>query len=163
MARHTLSEERGMYLPVFQNPTAALSSNKPMPARGHDAVFYIEIMRKAMAIDADKWPEFYDDLSRLEAELRPDKGFSFRNLDRLLTHVVAPAYRALGSVFIRNVQANRLARLAIQVRLYQKTHMCWPGSLEDLDGEATKDLHPFGNKPFGFKSDGEQFMVWDST
>ncbi len=158
--RDTLSEERGMYLPVFQNPAAAMPSKKPMPPRGHDAVFYIEIMRKAMALDADKWPEFYDELIRLEGELRPDKGFSFRNLDRLLTHLVAPAYSALGSAFIRSVQANRLARLAIQVRMYQRTHMRWPTSLQDLDGEATNQLPPFGHKPFGYKLDGEQVTVW---
>ncbi len=140
--RDTLSEERGLYLPVFLNPAVAMKSNKQLPARGHDAVYYIEIMRKAMEIDADKWPEFYEEVVKLEAALRPDKGFSFRNLDRLLTHVVAPAYSAVANALIRSVQANRLARMAIAVRLYEHQHQSWPASLEALDAEATSKLHP---------------------
>lgn len=155
----TLNEERGLYLPVFLAPAAALQSKKHIPARGHDAVHYIELMRQAIELDADKWPEFYNELGKLEAELRPDKGFSFRNIDRLLTQVVAPAFRALATAFIRDVQAHRLARLAIEIQLYERAHHRWPASLQEL-GEEASNLRPFGEKPFGTTFNGNEAVVW---
>ncbi len=158
--RDILSEERGLYLPAFLNPAMAMPSKKRLPARGHDAVYFIEIIRQGMAIDADKWPEFYEEVKRLEESLRPDKGFSLRNLDRLLTHVVSPAYIAIANALIRSVQANRLARMAIAVRLYQRRHQNWPASLQELGAEASSQLHPFGPKPFGYKLTNDAAVLW---
>jgi hypothetical protein len=154
-----ISEELGLYLPLFTHPSIAMKSETPIPARGHDAVYYIDLMRRAMDLETENWSAFYISALKLESELEAANKFSIQRTDRILSYVLAPAFGALAAAWINDAQLNRQARLAITIRLHALRANELPTNLDELSSNAAQ-LRPFGIKPFGYKIENNKAMLW---
>lgn len=154
-----MSAELGLCLPVFTNPAIALKSDIRIPARGHDAVYFIGLMRRAMQIDTDNWSEFRRAAVKLDEDTAASHASWLQSTDRLLSGLFAPAFESLATLWIGEAQLHRQARLAIAIRLYAHRFDKLPSTLEGLPSAVAR-LHPFGNRPFGYELDGEQAVLW---
>lgn len=157
--RTVISEELALSLPAFTNPSVALKSNTPIPARGHDAVYFIGLMRQAMQLDTRNWSEFSSAAQNLDVKVDDSLGSFLESIDRLLSHVFAPAFGAMATLWIGDAQLHRQARLAIAIRGYAHRFDQLPNTLDDLPDASVK-LHPFGNKPFGYERQQDQAVLW---
>lgn len=156
--RAMIGEELGIDLPVYTNPTIAMKSKKPIPARGYDAVYFISLMRRAMQLETEPWSEFYDSTLALEAELAAENGF-LPKADHMLTHLLLPSLSGLAASCINEAQWHRLARLAIAVRLHAHQSQSLPVTLDALPGQD-QTLHPMGTEPFGYKTTKDGSILW---
>lgn len=156
--QETMQDELGNLLPTFFNPSRALNRDKLTPARGHDAVFFIAMMRRAIQMETGDWPTFYRSIQQLEADMKADRLSMLQSIDHLLSHTLAPAFSIYATTWINDAQLHRLARLAIASRLQMNKDPALPASVE-LIPESAK-LHPFGNAPFGFQSAGDRIVLW---
>lgn len=157
--RLDISEELGLHLPVFTNPSIAMNSKRPLPARGHDAVYYIDLMRRAMVLDTEDWSAFYSSALELDSELSAPKGVSIQSADRILSNVLAPAFGAIAASKINDAQMHRQARLAILIRMHAHRIKDLPASLRDLSSE-TAQLHPVGSQSFGYQLESDKAVLW---
>ena len=130
-----------------------------MPARGHDAVYFIGLMRQAMQLDTRDWSEFSSGAKNLDVKVDGSLGSFLQSIDRVLSHVFAPAFGAMATTWIGDAQLHRQARLAIAIRGHAHRFGELPNNLDDLPDTIAR-LHPLGNKPFGYERQEDQAMLW---
>ncbi len=87
-----IGEELALSLPAFANPAIVMERSGTLPARGHDAVFYIGLMRRAMKLGTEDWSSFYSAALELEAEVSSSSETFLQSTDRILSHVFAPSF-----------------------------------------------------------------------
>lgn len=163
--RTLIVDEMSTNLPVFMNPQIGRKSgvNKKsgtlIPARGHDAVYFIQLMRKASEIHTGDLTRFYHSSLEIEAELDHDMHSAVANVDRILSGLFAPAFGAMAAALINDAQLHRQARVAVALRLYEHQHGGLPTELKALPEEVAA-LMPAGKKPFGYLLERERAVVW---
>ncbi len=166
--RIAIQGERAMGLPVFENPALAGDGAARIPARSRDALYFLDAMERVLKIPEDDFDSF---LAALDAEeQKTDElvhGGILTMLDSVLTSLLTPAYRAAGSAFVRRAVQHRMAVTCIGIRLYEKRQGKLPAKLDDLislqvDGTSfdLTTLLPAGGKPFGYRVDQQEAVVW---
>jgi hypothetical protein len=80
----------------------------------------------------------------------------------LVTSSLLPAGSALVEALVRDVVLERLTRLALAMRLYEKRHGRFPDTLEALNelGFDPKNSKPWGGKPFGYRLEEGVAVLW---
>jgi len=155
-----ISEELGLHLPVFTNPSITMKSKARIPAQGHDAVYFIDLMRRAMALETEDWSGFYSTSLMLESELDiAGNVLSIQTTDRILSHLLAPAFGALAAALINDAQMHRQARLATAIRLHAHRTNQFPLDLEELSIPAAQ-FHPIGTESFGYQLEEDRAVLW---
>ena len=157
--RVTMSDEMASSLPVFANPNMSMRTNKRIPARGHDAVYFIGIMRRAIEIPTDDWQILYNSSGELESEILKDSKSITKQVDLILTGILAPAFQSLATALINESQLHRQARIAIAIRMYSREHNKPPIDLSQLP-EQVRTLKQFGNLPFGYTVVNQKAVLW---
>ncbi len=160
--------ERAMALPVFKNPALASASAARIPARSRDALHYLDHMQRVLEVSSDDFDRFLADLREEEQVINElARGGPLIMMDTMLTTLMASASGAMGNAFVRRATQNRMAVLCIAARLYEKRNGKWPASLDDLKtlelGDQVIDpsmLLPTGGKPFGYKVETQQVVLW---
>lgn len=152
-------DEMSFHLPVFINPNLSMKTETFIPARGHDAVYFIDLMRRAAAIPCDDWSRLYHSSNELEMEFRQGLKSTLTSVDRIFTGVFMPPFETLAASLINDAQLHRQARIAIALRLYQHNHKKFPSTLGELP-ETVTALTPYGKKPFGYTCDDTQAVLW---
>ena len=158
----TLQGEQGISLPCFRDPKKSMKMKKPIsiPARGHDAVVYIGIMRRAMEIPTEDLQYFRKEFLAVESDfLKSTRGGILASADRILTNVLFPPIAAFGDILIDEVTMHRQAIVAIELRRYERRYGEMPMSLMDLPAEV-HSLRPFGSKPFGYQKNAAPAVLW---
>lgn len=154
-----MQDELSGLLPVFSDPDLGKKVKREIPARGHDAVYFIGLMRMAMAIPTDDWEALYSGTIGLENELRMSTKSKFKKFDIIMTSLLMPSLRGLAVALINEAQSIRQARMAIAIRLYQHEHGRLPSSLEMLP-KSTVSLRPYGELPFGYEASESRAVLW---
>jgi len=157
--RTLITDELSSNLPVFITPNLSMQTDKFIPARGHDAVFFIDLMRRGAAIPADDWGYLYRTSVELEAELDKSLSSTMGKVDRLLSGLLTPAFGSLATALINDAQLHRQARVAIALRMYDHQHASMPGTLADLPSEIAV-LKPYGADPFSYTSESGRPVLW---
>lgn len=152
-------DEMALSLPVFVNPGISMQFSKPIPARGHDAVYFIDLMRRAREIPTDDWQKLYTSTLELETEISKSVK-SIRKVDLILTGIVSPAFNAIAVGLINDSQLHRQARVAIAIRLYSHKHSELPSRLDQLPEYADGVLNPIGDRSFGYIVTNRQSVLW---
>ncbi len=151
-------DEMSLYLPEFRDPGMVMKTEKYLPARGHDAVFYIELMRKGIAIPSDDWPGLYRAAKELERELVRKAGL-LSSVDHILTNLLAPAFSAYASILINDAQLHRQGRIAVSLRRFTHQHNRLPATLAELPDDI-QSLRPYGDVPFQYQTDSSGAVLW---
>ena len=157
--RVIMSDEMTTNLPVFENPGRSMRTNIRIPARGHDAVYFIGLMRRAIEIQTDDWQHLYQNAGVLEKEMLEDAKSLPKQVDLILTGLLAPAFSSIAALQINDSQLHRQARVAIATRLYSRRHNELPKSLSQLP-DSVNALKPVGNLPFGYQLIDRQSVLW---
>jgi hypothetical protein len=152
-------DEMSTNLPVFVNPNISMKTDTIIPARGHDAVYFIGLMRKARVIETEDWLRFYRSSIELEAELEQGIDSTAESVDRLLSGLFAPAFGSLAAALINDAQLHRQARIAIALRRYQHEQGSLPAELKSLP-ESIVALKPAGERPFGYAFERGRAVLW---
>ena len=154
-----MGDEMALSLLVFETPDLTMKAKKPIPARGHDAVYYIDLMRKAIEIPSDDWRVLFDLSLELESKLLSDTKSFPKQVDLILTGLLAPSFNAIATALINDSQLHRQARVAIAIRLYSRRHKELPSNLAMLPEELSA-LKPFGGLPFGYTIADRRSALW---
>ncbi|XZE45251.1 hypothetical protein SH467x_000485 [Pirellulaceae bacterium SH467] len=157
--KQVILDEMSLNLPVFVTPHLYMDTDMIMPARGHDAVYFIDTMVAASEIRTEDWGRFLDSSSRLMSKFDRDIQSSFAQVDQILSRILIPDYYATATTMINDCQLHRQARVAIAVRMYQHQYGEFPSSLEVLP-EAADKFVPFGSKPFGYRKETRGATLW---
>lgn len=158
--QRVMVEEMALSLPLFSNP--AMTMDKPgrvLPARGHDAIHFIDLMKSSLQVPTEDLDEFMDGALELEDKQKSLTSGVWGRIDCILTGLISPAFSLLASVFINDAQNHRLARVAISVRLFARTQGKLPTKLEDLPGYELL-AKPAGERPFGYKVEEDRAVLW---
>ena len=162
--------ERAMSQPVFDN-LQRLGEDVGMPAGGFnqrpiDALASLEIMEKAESITTDNLSDFFIQTAALDSDFNQQfqQAGWLRRLETIVTSLTGPALGAAGKAFVRSAMENRIAKIGIGLRLFEKRHDRWPASLDELsaaDLDATLGpVDPGGNRPFGYRVLDGKAQVW---
>ena len=162
--------ERAMSQPVFDN-LQRLGEDVGMPAGGFnqrpiDALASLEIMEKAESITTDNLSDFFIQTAALDSDFNQQfqQAGWLRRLETIVTSLTVPALGAAGKAFVRSAMENRIAKIGIGLRLFEKRHDRWPASLDELsaaDLDATLGpVDPAGNLPFGYRVIDGKAQVW---
>ncbi|MCU0719101.1 MAG: hypothetical protein MUC83_05315 [Pirellula sp.] len=157
--KQVILDEMSLNLPVFVTPHLYMDTDMIMPARGHDAVYFIESMVAASEIRTEDWGSFLDSTSRLMSTFDRDIQSSFAMVDQILSRILIPDYYATATTIINDCRLRRQARLAIAVRVYQHQYGEFPSSLEALP-EAANKFVPFGIEPIGYRKEANGATLW---
>ena len=157
--RVIMSDEMTTNLPVFENPGMSMRTKTRIPARGHDAVYFIHLMRRAIEIQTDDWLHLYQNAGKLENEMLADAKSLPKQVDLILTGILTPAFSSIAELQINESQLHRQARVAIAILLYSRRHNELPNSLSQLP-DTVAALKPVGNLPFGYALVDRQSVLW---
>lgn len=82
--------------------------------------------------------------------------------DTVLTGQLVPAIDSVHQAFVAQVMRNRIAELAIALRLFQHQIGDWPQRLSELQriGVDPGQLMPPGGKPFGYRPAQDRALLW---
>jgi hypothetical protein len=158
--REGCERDLGMFVPAFLDPAIAVEKEtKPLPARGNDGVYYIDLMTKLAEIPTDDWGVFYNRVSQQELEFEEDIRSWRGRIDLILTGVVAPTMKSLAEVSIDRAQHYRQARHGVALRLFLHKHGKFPVSLAELP-PFDRDMRAFKQQPFGYSLTPNGAVLW---
>lgn len=158
--QRVMVEEMALSLPLFSNP--AMTMDKPgqvLPARGHDAIHFIELMKSSIQVPTEDLNQFMDGVLGLEDQMESLTSGVWGKIDCILTGLISPAFSMLACVFINDAQNHRLARVAISLRIYARTQGKLPTELKELPGYELL-AKPAGERPFGYRVEEDQAILW---
>ena len=165
----TMNGERGGCLPLFMGEQPYVSGTKidrafSLPWRSRDALAYLGWIDRALALPTNDLTEFHAGAVENERLIAHKLATSsaFEKFDTILSSLSVPAVSAAGSVFVRREMLARLAVLGIGVRLYEDQHAALPERLDQLSevGLEVPTLKPLGDKPFGYRIEGDHATLW---
>lgn len=162
--------ERAMSQPVFDD-LQRFGEDVGMPPGGFnqrpiDALASLEIMEKAESITTDDLSDFFIQTAALDSDFNQQiqQAGWLEKLETIVTSLTVPALGAAGKAFVRSAMENRIAKIGIGLRLFEKRHDRWPASLDELsaaDLDATLgSVDPAGNLPFGYRVLDGKAQVW---
>ena len=160
--------ERGLILPLFENPELIDDVFRWLPGRSTDTLHFLDLMEQVLSVPDGDFDQFRAGLEKIEQEFRlKNDGPLIQKFDSAITSMTTPAVSAAGSAYIREATQQRMAAIAIGIRLYEKRNGKMPASLDDLKslelGELQLDpaaLLPPGGKPFGYRVEENQVLLW---
>ena len=158
--RMSCERDLGMFVPVFLDPSlTSQKKTKALPARGHDGVFYIELMTRLAQIPTTDWDFFYKSVCEEDVRFRKEV-LSWRGMiDLILTSLVAPSISTLAEISIDRAQHYRQARHGVAIRLFQHKHGKLPVSLSELS-PFDPDMRAFRQQPFGYRLTPSGATLW---
>ncbi|GAB5403250.1 MAG: hypothetical protein Aurels2KO_14810 [Aureliella sp.] len=151
--------ERALAMPLIRG--ISVGEEHPvtsLPFRSSDANYYLDITDRMIEISSADPVELYNKARNLDKELgleRADMGF-LAMFDTMLSTTVVPSLANVAVAHSSSAFQNRLAALAMGVRLYEYEHGEFPEKLVDVaefGADATK-LMPPGGEPFGYRREG---------
>lgn len=158
--REACERELGMAAPVFIEPAlAAEKEARMLPTRGHDGVYFVDMMTKLAEIPTDDWDVFYTAVGQQETEFDKDVRSWWGRIDLILTGLLAPAQKSLAEVNITFAQHYRQARHGVALRRFQHEHGAFPQSLTELP-PFDKDMRGFKQQPFGYSVTPKGATLW---
>jgi hypothetical protein len=157
--RTLMLDELSVSLPNFVDPNRTMQTKTAIPARGHDAVYFIRLMRSATSVATNDWPILYRSSIELDSKLMKDAGSSLKRIDLILSGLLVPAFSSVAAVMINDAQLHRQARLAIALRLHQHQQGSLPQTLDELPNTVAK-LTPYGEKPFAYSLQDGRAVIW---
>ena len=160
--------ERGLMLPLFENPEMIDDMFRWLPGRSTDTLCFLDLMEQVLSVPDGDFDQFRGGLEKIEQEFRlKNDGPLLQKFDSAITSMTTPAVAAAGSAYIREATQRRMAAISIGIRLYEKRNGKMPVSLDDLKslelGELQLDpaaLLPPGGKPFGYRVEENQVLLW---
>jgi hypothetical protein len=160
--------ERALLLPLFEKPELINEVFRWLPGRSIDALHYLDLIEQILSVPDGDFDQFREGLMKVEQDFRlKHDGPLLQKFDSAVTSAAAPAVAAAGAAYIREATQRRMAAIAIGIRLYEKRIGEMPASLDELKslelGELKLDpaaLRPPGGKPFGYKVEEEQVLLW---
>ena len=155
--------ERALALPVFTDIARAKAAGiNAVFSNSRDAVFYIDLMERALEVPTEELTEFRARLQEVDSQL--DKRGLLAKLDSLTTMQIAPAVHACGDAFIRRALQHRIASLAIVLRLHEDTHGKFPSTLDELtEIKKMESFSPSNSQRFGFRLEGSNAKLWGGS
>ncbi|MCA9190807.1 MAG: hypothetical protein KDB03_03555 [Planctomycetales bacterium] len=157
--RRMILDEMSVHLPIFVTPHLYMDTDMTMPPRGHDALYFIDVMLSVAEIRTSDWVRFYDTITALESKFEQEMDSTLGMVDHILAGLLMPSFSAVAVAIVNDVQLHRQARMAIAVRIYQHQRGEFPDSLNSLP-ESTRTLVPFGDKPFGYSIENSRATIW---
>lgn len=152
--------ELGMCIPVFLDPAlASEKSGKPLPARGHDAIYFIDMMTHLADIPTEDWELFYKTVSQQNVKFNEDVRSWRGRVDLVLTGLFVPALTSLSISSIDRAQHYRQARHGVALRLFQHKHGEFPQSLTELP-PFDRDMRAFKQQSFGYVLAPDGATLW---
>ncbi|MFN3190069.1 MAG: hypothetical protein ACE361_06055 [Aureliella sp.] len=151
--------EMSVHMSVFTNPAVAMKSASPIPARGHDAVYYIDLMQRAADVDTLDFISFHSAAAERLAEVEDDSSNWLETADRILSRLLAPPFSSYAELLINDCLQHRLARLAIASRLYERKEGKLPDRLQVLP-EKRFVIAPLRKQRFGFRRTQHGVTLW---
>nr|WP_143548168.1 hypothetical protein [Rhodopirellula sp. SM50] len=153
--------ERAMSQPVFDD-LQRFGEDVGMPAGGFnqrpiDALASLEIMEKAESVSTENLSDFFIQTAALDSDFNQQiqQAGWLQRLETMLTSLTVPALGAAGKAFVRSAMENRIAKIGIGLRLFEKRHARWPASLDELIaadlGVPLGPIDPAGGLPFGYR------------
>lgn len=156
--------ERALSRTVFENP-AGLGpdiASVRLITSFEDERFYIDYMTKCVAATEKPFPEVFDELERLEAELTNTT--QFQQISRPITMLMAPAIATASFAFARALAADRATAAHLAIELYRRKHGKPPAALEDLVPEflAEVPIDPFSpnRQPLIYRVDPTEIVIY---
>jgi hypothetical protein len=158
--RLSCDRDMGMFIPAFLEPSLASKKKiKAMPSRGHDGVYYIELMTRLSQIPTHDWVVFYtkarEEDARNKKEILSVRGM----IDLMLTSVFAPSIQLTAEFNIDRAQRYRQARQGVAIRLFQHKHGKLPESLSELPA-VDPYMRAFRQQPFGYRLTPNGATLW---
>lgn len=154
--------EMSICLPVFANPSLATEGKQQksaLPARGRDAIYYIEKMKLFMELPTDDWQVLLMQCNQLESEIETENGNLLASFDRPMAAMMLPALSAIATAVINDAQMHRQARVGIAIKQFQLAHARYPATLVELP-ESIQSMTPYGDKPFGYQLVNSKPVLW---
>ncbi|QDV46321.1 hypothetical protein Enr13x_62300 [Stieleria neptunia] len=162
--------ERAMSQPVFDD-FQRIGEDIKVPAgvfrqRPIDALASLEIMEKAESVTTENLSDFFIQTAALDSDFNQQiqQAGWLKKLETVVTSLTVPALGAAGKAFVRSAMENRIAKIGIGLRLFEKRHDRWPASLDELtDADSDASLGPIdpaGNLPFGYRVVDGKAQVW---
>jgi hypothetical protein len=164
--RLAIAGERAMSQTAFDDPSRlGKEAPKYMGARTIDALASLKMLSKAESIETEDLSEFFSQLKQLESDMQADltQGGMLRKFDTILTNLTMPAWGAYGKAVVRSAMENRIAKIAIGVRIFELRSGRWPDSLDELTSDAKLNLGPIaptGTEPFGYATSEQTAVLW---
>lgn len=152
--------ELGMCIPVFLDPAlASEKSKKPLPARGHDAIYFINMLTQLADTPTEDWELFYKTVSQQELKFNEDVRSWWGRVDLVLTGLFLPAMTTLADSSIDTAQHYRQARYGVALRLFQHKHGKFPQSLAELP-PFDRSMSAFKQQSFGYVLTPKGATLW---
>ncbi|MDX1925562.1 MAG: hypothetical protein SFV81_03535 [Pirellulaceae bacterium] len=160
--------ERAMILPLFEHPELINPNLRWLPGRNTDSLHFLDLIDQVMEVPDTDLDGFRAGLAKVEQDFRRNfEGNLFQKFDSVVTTLTTPAVSSMGGAYIRDAMQRRAAAIAIGIRLYEKRNGRMPASLEDLKSLELGELKlnpagllPLGGKPFGYKVEDKQALLW---
>lgn len=152
--------ELGMCIPVFLDPAlASEKSKKPLPARGHDAIYFINMLTQLADTPTEDWELFHKTVSQQELKFNEDIRSWRGRVDLVLTGLFVPALTTLADSSIDRAQHYRQARYGVALRLFQHKHGKFPQSLVELP-PFDRGMSAFKQQSFGYVLTPKGATLW---
>lgn len=162
--KRSIIGERGMAMPVFSDPSRLGNSSAMAWFRNNDANSALDIYERAIEASAEDPEELLTNTQALDTWM--EEQFGSMNLlerfDNALSQMLTPAMAAGGRAFARTVVQHRLAIVAGGVRMFEQETGKFPEDLSELSkyGIDPSQLQPPGGKPFGYRVEDGEAVVW---
>ncbi len=160
-----LTGERAIAIPVFSNPREVGSEFAYLPTRSRDLLNYLELSTELIDLPSDDLNQFLLKAEFIEKRIENRVSANLlEQFDSILTMQTIPATGAVSNAFVRRCALNRLATLAVAVRLHQKRNaMKFPATLDELASMNLNvaQIRPTGPKPYGYRvEENARAILW---
>ena len=161
---YSMKGERAAMLPVFSDPDKANeiadmespgSAKLMTKIRAIDALYFMDQMDLFIDIPDSSAKEFRDATIAVTKKFTNDIHSSsmLTKFDRLFSYMLIPAVESYASVLAQTEENNRLVKLAIGLRKYERKFGNWPKSLDELAqvGVDLNALKPIEESSFRYR------------
>jgi hypothetical protein len=168
----SLYGERAMTMEALSSPDGLQKNSTVNPATrvlpiwNSSGLRYLESMDNAIGVPLDDLDQFRSVIQKLDAQMQLAMAApGLAQLENAVMGVLAMRYSQVADSFVAEALKNRLAALAIGVRLAEKRDGQIPASLVELvENEPLlpklDELRPIGGKPFGYQVDESGAVLW---
>ncbi|HBE66875.1 MAG TPA: hypothetical protein DDW52_01870 [Planctomycetaceae bacterium] len=162
--RRSIVGERGFAMPVFRDPGVLGDGRALAWFRNNDANTALDIYEKAIEASTEDPAELLKNTQELEAWMQERFGSMnlLQQFDSILSGMLTPAMAAGGRAFSRIAIQHRIAILAGGVRMFEQETGSFPEDLSELSkyGIDVSQLQPPGGKPFGYRVEDGEAVLW---
>lgn len=169
--REAMQIERATMLPVFYEPSKYLGEGSNQLPQGfqasaQDKLHYLELMEQLETLEDLPMDAALQKTKQLEADLKKQRGDAgiLGIREWMLTSLLLPTVIHIFPTYCRDHQELNMVLHGIAIRRYQDQFGEFPRDLFALQdvGFDTLAHMPVGNKPMGYRLEGDEAVLWST-